>query len=197
MISPSPEYQTRLITASGDEAVGFPHATALRSWSQKRLRSWSGTLPRVVSHDHSAAADGWHNRDLSSRRYGSCKSTCVSEVFISYEDVNVLPDLSLFRHDTIPNAWTCNPQRLQGVSQRGRRRFKLHLAVAVGKGTQRTRYVKRDGHQLLGIGVRSQESGARIASGRGCGQVASADCLRRACYLLLPAWGLVLLNLLL
>jgi len=196
MISPSPEYQTRLITASGDEAVGFPHATALRSWSRKRLRSWSGTLPRVVSHDHSAAADGWHNRDLSSRRYGSCKSTCVSEVFISYEDVNVLPDLSLFRHDTIPNAWTCNPQRLQGVSQRGRRRFKLHLAVAVGKGTQRTRYVKRDGHQLLGIGVRSQESGARIASGRGCGQVASADCLRRACYLLLPAWGLVLLNLL-
>jgi len=162
----------------------------------KRLRSWSGTLPRVVSHDHSAAADGWHNRDLSSRRYGSCKSTCVSEVFISYEDVNVLPDLSLFRHDTIPNAWTCNPQRLQGVSQRGRRRFKLHLAVAVGKGTQRTRYVKRDGHHLLGIGVRSQESGARIASGRGCGQVASADCLRRACYLLLPAWGLVLLNLL-
>jgi len=196
MISPSPEYQTRLITASGDEAVGFPHATALRSWSQKRLRSWSGTLPRVVSHDHSAAADGWHNRDLSSRRYGSCKSTCVSEVFISYEDVDVLPDLSLFRHDTIPNAWTCNPQRLQGVSQRGRRRFKLHLAVAVGKGTQRTRYVKRDGHHLLGIGVRSQESGARIASGRGCGQVASADCLRRACHLLLPAWGLVLLNLL-
>jgi len=195
MISPSPEYQTRLITASGDEAVGFPHATALRSWSQRSFDHGAGQC-RGRSHDHSAATDGWHNRDLSSRRYESCKSTCVSEVFISYEDVNVLPDLSLFRHDTIPNAWTCNPQRLQGVSQRGRRRFKLHLAVAVGKGTQRTRYVKRDGHQLLGIGVRSQESGARIASGRGCGQVASADCLRRACYLLLPAWGLVLLNLL-
>jgi len=195
MISPLLSARRRLIHTPGDGAVGIPRATALRSWSQRGFDHGAGQC-RGWSHDHSAATDGWHNRDLSSRRYGSCKSTCVSEVFISYEDVNVLPDLSLFRHDTIPNAWTCNPQRLQGVSQRGRRRFKLHLAVAVGKGTQRTRYVKRDGHHLLGIGVRSQESGARIASGRGCGQVASADCLRRACYLLLPAWGLVLLNLL-
>ena len=196
MISPSPEYQTRLITASGDEAVGFPHATALRSWSQKRLRSWSGTLPRVVSHDHSAAADGWHNRDLSSRRYGSCKSTCVSEVFISYEDVDVLPDLSLFRHDTIPNPWTRNPERLQRVSQRRPRRFKLHLTVAVGKGTQGTWYVKRDGHHLVGIGFRSQESGARNCLLSRLRPGGSADCLRRR--LLPPAscLGFVFLNLL-
>src|SRR5437773_31617 len=56
-----------------------------------------------------AAADGSNNPDLSSGRYGSGKPACVSDVFLSHEDINVLPDLSLLRHNTISNTWTGDP----------------------------------------------------------------------------------------
>ncbi len=59
----------------------------------------------VASHEHSATADGGHNRDLISGKYGGNHSACVPDIFFSHEDIDVLPDESLFRQDTIPNAW--------------------------------------------------------------------------------------------
>ena len=93
----------------------------------------------------SAAADGGNDPDLTSCRQTRRKTARISGVFISYEQIDVLPDPALLRQQTVPQTGILAPESLQGITKSRWRRGYLNLSVPGCKRTQRTWYVNRDG----------------------------------------------------
>jgi len=71
-----------------------------------------------------------------------CESARVADVFLTEENVDVLPDLPLLIHDSVSNARVTSPQFHESIRQRSRRADDLHVALSAGEFTQGARNVK-------------------------------------------------------
>jgi hypothetical protein len=69
--------------------------------------------PQIVKscRRNSAAADGGDDRNLRSNRDATCQSTCEANVVVPDEDIDVLPNFSLLRGNSIAQARVEYPQR--------------------------------------------------------------------------------------
>jgi len=73
------------------------------------------------------------NGDLGSRGYGSAQSSCVADVLVADEHVDVLPDLPLLVRNTISKTGMERPQDLERSRHGSRRASDLHLFASAGK----------------------------------------------------------------
>src|SRR2546425_28324 len=96
----------------------------------------------------SATTDGWDDRNLRSGGDGTRESTCISDIFVPNEKIDMFPHLSLLGYDTISNAGIDCPESRQCVSQSCGRLGDLDLTATGGKFAQDTRNVKSDRHGL-------------------------------------------------
>jgi hypothetical protein len=87
----------------------------------------------VVTQKRSApATDGGDNGNLGSGGEGTHESTCITNIFVSDENIDVLPNLPLLRHNSISKARVESPERGQRVRQCRWRVFDQQLPVPSG-----------------------------------------------------------------
>jgi len=92
-----------------------------------------------------ATTDGRDDRNLRSVGDGTRESTCISDIFVPNENIDMLPQLSLLRRDAISNTRVECPQSGQRVGQSCGRVFDLDFAAPASKVAQSTRNVKITG----------------------------------------------------
>src|SRR5262249_42830526 len=99
-----------------------------------------------------SAADSWDNGDLCAVRYGCLKATCVTDIFVTDEYVDVFPNLSLLSYHTASNARVLFPKGLQGLRESGCGLLDDDTALSGGERTQGARYDKGNRHSTLSFG---------------------------------------------
>ena len=96
-----------------------------------------------------ATTDGRDDRNLRSVGDGTRESTCISDIFVPNENIDMLPQLSLLRRDAISNTRVECPQSGQRVGQSCGRVFDLDFAAPASKVAQSARNVKDYRHDQL------------------------------------------------
>src|SRR5438132_5568670 len=84
----------------------------------------------------SATTDGGDDRNLRSGGDGTRESTCISDIFVPNEDIDMFAHLSLLRCDAISNARVECPESRQRIGQSCGRVLDLDRTVSSGKFTQ-------------------------------------------------------------
>ena len=100
----------------------------------------------VVAQIFSATTNGRDDRNLGSGGDWARESTCISDMFITDENINVFPHLSLLGCDAIANARVEGPESRQRVGQCCGRVFDLDCTVSSGKLAQGPWNMKSDRH---------------------------------------------------
>src|SRR5216684_1029778 len=94
-----------------------------------------------------ATTNGGDDGNLGSVGDGTRESTRIPDVFVTDENIDVLPHVPLLRCDAIPNARIDCPKSRQRLSQSLRRVLDLDSTVSGRKFSQCPRNVKSDGHK--------------------------------------------------
>jgi hypothetical protein len=81
----------------------------------------------------SATSDGRDDRNLRSGGDGTRKSTCITNILVPDENIDMFPNFSLLRCNAISKARVECPQGRQCVCQGGGRVFDLDFAVPASK----------------------------------------------------------------
>jgi hypothetical protein len=100
----------------------------------------------VVAQAFSATTNGRDDRNLASGGDWARESTCISDMFITDENINVFPHLSLLGCDAIANSRVEGPESRQRVGQCCGRVFDLDCTVSSGKLAQGPWNMKSDRH---------------------------------------------------
>src|ERR1700690_1857621 len=95
----------------------------------------------------SATTNSGDDGNLTSVGDGTRESTRIPDVFVTDENIDVLPHMPLLCCDAIPNARIDCPERRQRLSQGLRWVLDLDSTVSCGKFTQCARNVKSDRHE--------------------------------------------------
>jgi hypothetical protein len=143
------------------DASGKVHRDGKIGVTRQELDSWMKTLLAAVRTRAtpvirffwlhiagflSAATDGRDDRNLGSGGDGTHKPTGIANIFVSYKDIDVFPNLSLLGGNPISNARVEYPQRRQPVRQRGGRAFYFNFAEPISEFAQGARNVKSHRH---------------------------------------------------
>jgi len=101
----------------------------------ERVSDWGSSIPHSlhITGILSATANGRDDRNLRSGGDRARESTCISDVFVRDENVDVFPHLSLLRCDAIPNARVECPESRQRLSQSCGRVFDLDFTASSRK----------------------------------------------------------------
>src|SRR6476646_9688105 len=99
-----------------------------------------------IAEIFSATTNGGDDRNLGSGGDWTRESTCISDMFITDENINVFPHLSLLGCDAIANARIEGPESRQRVGQSCGRLSDLDCTVSSGKLAQGPWNMKSDRH---------------------------------------------------
>src|SRR5690348_4497509 len=84
----------------------------------------------------SSSADCWYGRNLRAIRHLACQASCVADVFVSDEDVDVLAHLALLVDYAVAQAGMKCPEECEGVSDGSDRECDLDRGTAGGEFAQ-------------------------------------------------------------
>src|SRR5882724_9913370 len=101
---------------------------------------------RILQRVFSAATNGGNDRNLSSGGDWTRESTCISDMFIADEDINMFTHLPLLGYDAIANPRIEGRESRQRVGQSCGRVFDLDCTVSSGKFAQGPWNMKSDRH---------------------------------------------------
>jgi transposase len=111
-----------------------------RGLERKSQGDWGWSIPHrqvwlwlYITRILSATTNSGDDRNLRSCGDGARESTCISDVFVRDENVDVFPHLSLLRCDAIPNARVECPESRQRLSQGCGRVFDLDFTASSRK----------------------------------------------------------------
>jgi hypothetical protein len=100
-------------------------------------------------HVRLPAADGGDDRDFGAFWYWRLKTAREANVLVTDEDVDVIPDLALFRRHAVPDARVIPPEAVEGFRQGGGSRLDYDYIAAGSEGTQGARQKEGDAHQVF------------------------------------------------
>src|SRR5439155_2276378 len=125
-----------------------------RSVPRSMTTRWSLDFAGLTTHvapdvGNLATTDGRDDQNLRSVGDWTRESTCISDIFVPNENIDMLPQLSLLRRDAISNTRVECPQSGQRVGQSCGRVFDLDFAAPASKVAQSARNVKDYRHDQL------------------------------------------------